>query len=402
MSFEPGETVGDYQIRGLLGAGGMGNVYRVRNLITDREEALKVLLPDLTAQAELADRFAREIRIHASLEHPNIAQLRTALRVNNQLIMIMELVPGETVEQRIARGPVDPAFAAAVAAQTLAALRYAHERGIIHRDIKPANIMLTPAGIVKVMDFGIAAGGLARRLTRTGLAVGSLSYMSPEQIRALPLDPRSDIYSLGVTLYEMLAARRPFEGASDFELMKAHLEKQAPPVSAANPSVPPAFAAAISRALAKRPEDRFQSAAEFAEAIEALRPFLAPAPEARPAQGDDQDMQAWDSIIFHEQRAPAGPVSGSGAARSGAAVVPPAPSRPRTPTSGYTDPAGWDPTALEQVRTDLAGYVGPVARLLVSRAAKKTHGLRQLYEALADEIPSPEDRRKFLSKRPLF
>jgi eukaryotic-like serine/threonine-protein kinase len=370
MPFEPGETVGDYQVRGLLGAGGMGNVYRVRNLITDREEALKVLLPDLTAQAELADRFAREIRIHASLDHPNIAQLRTALRVNNQLIMIMELVPGETLEQIIARGPVDPAFAAAVASQTLAALRYAHERGIIHRDIKPGNIMLTPAGIVKVMDFGIAAGGLARRITKTGLAVGSLHYMSPEQVRAMPVDPRSDIYSLGVTLYEMLAARRPFEGASDFELMKAHLEKEAPPVSAANPSVPAAFAAAISRSLAKHPEDRFQSAAEFAAAMETLRPFLAAAPEPRP--------------------------------NSGAAVAPAASAPSRAPTSGYTDPAGWDPAALEQVRTDLAAYVGPVARVLVSRAAKKTHGLRRLYEALAEEIPAPEDRRQFLSKRPLF
>jgi serine/threonine-protein kinase len=377
MPFEPGETVGDYHVRGLLGAGGMGNVYRVRNLITDREEALKVLLPDLTSQAELAERFVREIRIHASLDHPHIAQLRTALRVNNQLIMIMELVPGETIEQKIARGAIDPAFAAAIASQTLAALRYAHERGIIHRDIKPANIMLTPSGIVKVMDFGIAAGILARRLTRTGLAVGSLYYMSPEQIRAMPADPRSDVYSLGVTLYEMLAARRPFEGASDFELMKAHLEKEAPPVSAANPSVPAAFAAAISRALAKRPEDRFQSAAEFAEAIETLRP------------------------LFTQGQA-GGPAPGVGAAGSGAAILPPASAPARTPTSGFTDPAGWDPAALEQVRTNLAACVGPVARVLVSRAAKKTQGLRQLYEALADEIPSPEDRRKFLAKRPLF
>jgi serine/threonine protein kinase len=365
MSFEPGEIIGDYRISGLLGVGGMGTVYRVRNLITDREEALKILLPDLNAQADLAERFSREIRIHASLEHPNIAQLRTALRVNNQLVMIMELVPGETMEQRIARGPIDVATAAGGAKQVLVALAYAHARGIIHRDIKPANMMVTPAGLVKLMDFGIAAGAPARRLTKTGLAVGSLYYMSPEQIRAMPVDGRSDIYSLGVTLYEMLVGRRPFEGASDFELMKAHLEQQPPPVSAWNPHLPDSLATAISRAIAKRPEDRFQSSAEFMAAIESFG--AAQAYGSRPA-----------------------------------AQAPATPAVSRTPTSGYTDPAGWDPIALERVRKELAAYVGPVARVLVSRAAKTTQGLRQLYEVLADEITSSEDRRKFLANRPLF
>jgi serine/threonine protein kinase len=374
MSFEPGEIIGDYRVSGLLGVGGMGSVYRVRNLITDREEALKILLPDLTNQADLAERFSREIRIHASLEHPNIAQLRTALRVDNQLVMIMELVPGETIEQRIAHGPIDVATAAGVATQVLAALNYAHARGVIHRDIKPANIMVTPAGVVKVMDFGIAAGAPARRLTKTGLAVGSLYYMSPEQIRAMPVDGRSDIYSLGITFYEMLVGRRPFEGASDFELMKAHLEQQAPPVSAWNSQIPASLAAAISRAIAKRPEERFQSAAEFSAAIESARADISREPHA------------------------ASPMVSP--APSSGFPVPPVVTR--NPTSGYTDPAGWDPTALEGVRKQLAAYVGPVARVLVSRAAKKSQGLRQLYEALADEIASPEDRRRFLANRPLF
>src|SRR5262245_52578183 len=164
MNLQIGSTVGDYQIVGMLGAGGMGKVFKVRNVISDRIEAMKVLLPDLVSDQELADRFMREIKVQASLEHPNIAALHTALRIDNQLLMLMEFVDGETLEHKLKHGPLPAAQAVEYAMQVLSALDYAHTRGVIHRYIKPANMMPTPAGVIKLMDFGIAKAAADRRL----------------------------------------------------------------------------------------------------------------------------------------------------------------------------------------------------------------------------------------------
>src|SRR5262245_43005112 len=159
MSEETGKRIGDYQILNELGSGGMGRVYRVRNVISDRVEAMKVLLPDLAGRQELAARFLREIKLLASLNHPNIAQLRTALEVDNQLVMIMEYVEGTTLAARLEKGPIPTSDALNYIDQALEALSYAHKQGIIHRDIKLSNMMLTPQGVVKLMDFGIARSG---------------------------------------------------------------------------------------------------------------------------------------------------------------------------------------------------------------------------------------------------
>ncbi|MBL8179463.1 MAG: serine/threonine protein kinase, partial [Bryobacterales bacterium] len=183
MSLEIGQTVGDYEIVEVLGQGGMGSVYKVRNTLSERLEAMKVLLPNLREVPELAERFQREIKVQAKLEHPNITTLRTAFRDGNQLLMVMELVDGISLDfvlkqRRIAVGEVLD-----YTKQVLGALSYAHSMGVIHRDLKPANMMLTPRGVIKLTDFGIAHDRSDRKLTRTGVAMGSLYYISPEQVQ---------------------------------------------------------------------------------------------------------------------------------------------------------------------------------------------------------------------------
>ena len=191
QDYTVGQKLGDYEILGVLGAGGMGKVYKVRNTISDRVEAMKILLPNLADQKELADRFLREIKLLASLNHPNIAALRTALTLDNQLVMIMEYVDGVTLASRLQQGPVQVADAVYYIDQVLAALVYAHQMNVVHRDIKPGNMMLTPQGVVKLMDFGIARPGNEAGMTITGTTLGSLNYMSPEQVKGESVDARS-------------------------------------------------------------------------------------------------------------------------------------------------------------------------------------------------------------------
>ncbi|MBX9602286.1 MAG: protein kinase [Bryobacteraceae bacterium] len=279
MSFQVGDQIGDYQIVKVLGAGGMGKVYQVRNVLSDRVEAMKVLLPNLEGNADLADRFLREIKLQASLDHPNIAGLHTALRVNNQLLMLMEFVEGVTLDQLAARGPIPAGDAVNYISQVLDALAYAHERGIVHRDIKPPNMMLTLSGQVKLMDFGIAKLAGDRKLTQTGTTVGSLYYMSPEQIRGGDFDARSDLYSLGISLYELVTGSRPFQGDSDYSIMAAHLQQTPVPPVNRDPRVPAALNDVILMSIAKDPAERFQTAAAFRNALLSITS----APAAGPA-----------------------------------------------------------------------------------------------------------------------
>jgi serine/threonine protein kinase len=274
MSEEATRRIGDYEILGVLGSGGMGKVFKVRNVISDRIEAMKILLPDLAGRQDLADRFLREIKLLAGLNHPNIAALRTALSLNNQLVMVMEYVEGTTLAARLEQGSISVADAVNYTDQLLGALSYAHRQKVIHRDIKPSNMMLTPEGVVKLMDFGIARSGTDRGLTMTGTTMGSLFYMSPEQVKGQATDARSDLYSLGVSLYELVTGERPFRADSDYSIMAAHLQQPPKPPIELRSDLPPALNEIILMAIAKDPGQRFQSADAFRNAINSTRGAL--------------------------------------------------------------------------------------------------------------------------------
>jgi len=282
MPFEIGQRVGDYQVVSMLGAGGMGQVYRVRNVISNRTEAMKVLLPNLVAEPDLAARFIGEIRILASFDHPNIAQLHTALQVDNQLVMVMEFVEGLSLAQRAQQGAIPQADLVNYMQQVLSALSYAHGRGVVHRDVKPANVMVTPDGTVKLMDFGIARADAEIGLTRPGTSMGSLNYMSQEQVRGGTVDARSDIYSTGVMMYELFAGRRPFQGDSDYSILSAQCNDAPQPPAEVNPGLPPALSDLILCAMAKDPANRFQNAQAVSNALRhvaAAQDPVAKAPE---------------------------------------------------------------------------------------------------------------------------
>ena len=271
MGEETTKLMGDYEILGVLGAGGMGRVYKVRNVITDRIEAMKVLLPDLEGQEEVAARFLREIKLLAALNHPNIASLHTALTINNQLVMIMEYVEGTTLSSRLTNGAIPVSDALNYTDQVLNALNYAHQQRVIHRDIKPANMMLTPEGVVKLMDFGIARTDQEpAKLTAPGTTLGSINYMSPEQVKGASIDERSDLYSVGISLYEMVTGEKPFHGDSNFSIMAAHIQQTPTPPVQLQPHLPNGLNEIILTSIAKTPEERFQSADAFRNAIKSI------------------------------------------------------------------------------------------------------------------------------------
>ena len=389
MALQVGEVIGDYRVLGVLGVGGMGTVYKVQHEISNRVEALKVLLPDLAGAPELADRFAREIRVHASLNHPNIAAMHNALRVGNHLVMVMEFVDGISLHTRLKRGAMPVWDAVDILHQVLGALSYAHGKGIIHRDVKPANIMLTLDGSVKLMDFGIARSATAEQLTQSGMAVGSIHYMAPEQVRGQPADARTDLYSVGVTLYEATSGTRPFGGDSSFDVMNAHINVMPQSPTELNADIPQDLAKVILCALEKKPEDRFQTAAEFGASLET----------ARSAHGWQHRSQltGGETIVAQSQLRMAPEVS---------APTTPTPSGGRTarttPPSGTaaTGPITFDEARLDSIKRELSKHLGPMARVVVERAARKATSWKQLYETLGAELPEGPERERFLASRP--
>jgi serine/threonine protein kinase len=255
-----GSTVSHYRILDRLGGGGMGVVYKAVDLKLDRPVALKFLSGQRGAPEEAKRRFTREARAASALDHPNICTIHEIDEAaDGALFIAMALCEGETLRDRIARGPLAIPEAVGIAEQIAAGLAAAHERGIVHRDVKPANVMVTPDGRVKIVDFGVAKLAGQSRITRAGIAVGTAAYMSPEQVQGQDTDPRTDVWSLGVMIYEMVTGHSPFAGGSETEVLLAILSRLPSPMAAFRAGVPPALERVVTRALAKHPGARYAS-----------------------------------------------------------------------------------------------------------------------------------------------
>jgi tetratricopeptide (TPR) repeat protein/TolB-like protein len=268
------KLVSHYRILGELGAGGMGVVYRAEDTKLGRTVALKFITPHGAEGAGEKERFLREAQAAASLSHPNICTIHEIDEADGELFFAMELVEGENLKDRIARGPLKIEEALDVALQAAQGLEAAHGKGIVHRDVKPANIMVEESGLVKLMDFGLAKKSGRSRLTREGTTLGTVAYMSPEQARGEEAGARSDIWSLGAVLYEMVAGRPPFRGDYEQAVLYSVLNEAPEPLTAIRAAVPMELERIVAKALAKDPAERYQHADELIADVRSLRKSL--------------------------------------------------------------------------------------------------------------------------------
>src|ERR1039457_7027603 len=316
MALTSGTKLGPYEIQSPLGAGGMGEVYRARDVRLDRTVAVKVLASHLCSSPELKQRMEREARAISSLNHPHICHLYDIGSQDGTDYLVMEFLEGETLAERLRKGALPLSEILKIGMAVAEALAVAHRHGIVHRDLKPGNIMLTKGG-AKLMDFGLAksaAGGLGSSassapllsaartmsqaspvspLTTAGTMIGTIQYMSPEQIEGKEADARSDLFALGAVLYEMVTGARPFEGKSQISVASAILEKEPEPISAVQPLTPPAFEHIVTACLAKNPDDRFQTAHDVALQLKWIVPSGTPAPSSTETRGSHRELLAW-------------------------------------------------------------------------------------------------------------
>ncbi len=314
MALTSGTKLGPYEIQSAIGAGGMGEVYRARDTRLGRDVAIKVLPQHLSSHPVRKERFEREARAISSLNHPRICTLHDVGHQDGVDFLVMEYLPGETLAERLEKGPLPLKEVLRIGMEVGEALEVAHRAGIVHSDMKPGNIMLTQSG-VKLMDFGLAKAtvgdgeaasaplltaaptlsepGPSPPLTRAGTVMGTLHYMSPEQIEGKKADARSDLFALGVVLYEMATGKRPFEGKSSASVASAILEKDPEPVSALQPLTPPAFEHVVTTCLAKNPDERFQAAHDVRLELKWIEASQLVAPAASPAAKTAAKILPW-------------------------------------------------------------------------------------------------------------
>lgn len=272
-----------YRLGDLLGRGGMGDVYEAWDGRLDRAVAVKLLSPDLAAQAEVGTRFQHEARSAAGLHHANIVAVFDSGEEDGTPFFVMERLPGLTFADEMASGPLPAERVRSVLADVLEALAFAHRAGVIHRDIKPANILMTESGTAKLADFGIAKSAHSN-LTQTGQLLGTVSYLSPERLEGAPASPQSDLYSVGIVGYEALWGEKPFNADTPLALVREVAGSTLPPVKSRRPDVDDDLATAIDRAARRRPRERFSSAGDMLAAVDPSRASRTRVPTTRPAE----------------------------------------------------------------------------------------------------------------------
>ncbi len=266
-----GTIIGDYKIVQLLGEGGMGSVYKAIDLKLERYVALKILKQQTTHSPQFIERFKREAKNQAKLNHPNIISVYGFVDYQGILGIAMELSDGETLEKLIDKqGKLPLSQTISIVKQVLAGVGFAHQKGFIHRDIKPSNILIDSSGTIKIMDFGISKSIYEKSITKTGTKIGTIFYMSPEQIRAEEPTNQSDIYSIGITMFEMLNGLTPYEFPTEFEIMEGHLKKPIPKLSQVMESIPPSVDKVIAKACAKDPMARYMNCEDFSDDLDKL------------------------------------------------------------------------------------------------------------------------------------